>query len=297
METPVLYFYTPRPQTVQVRVDFPHGWMSEWYPARRPSVSSRMTLSAAAGYGNDRIEWGPVEIVPGATPVLPMGQGPSHYYAARETDAAPLRVGEQWEKLIFYRGVGDFEPPVRPVFTRERTLRIESTSGEAIPVAIVFENRGGKVGYRVLRGLKQPVEVQMPELTQDRESLHHELAGHLIAAGLFEKEALAMIETWRDSWFEEGSRVFYIMPRSQVDAVLPLTVTPEPSAVARVFVGRVEVLAPWLKSEIAGAVTLRDWKALGRFGRFLEPFAAQSGRSVALSGQGRTATAGARCVE
>jgi hypothetical protein len=297
METPVLYFYTQRPQTVQVRVDFPQGWMSEWYPERRPREWARMTLSQAAGYGNDRIEWGPVEIVPGATPVLPTGKQPSHYYAARETDAAPLRVGQQWEKLIFYRGVGDFEPPVRPVFTGERTLRVENSSREPIPVALVFENRGGKVGYRVLRNLERTVEIEMPELTGNREGLHRELAGHLIAAGLFEKEALAMIETWRDSWFEEGSRVFYIMPRRQVDAALPLTVTPEPAGIARVFVGRVEVLAPWLKSEIAGAVTPQDWKALARFGRFLEPFAAQAGRPFAGNGQLRPASSGARCVE
>ena len=30
-----------------------------------------------------------------------------------------------------------------------------------------------------------------------------------------------MVETWRDSWFEEGARLIYIMPSRSVDAVLP----------------------------------------------------------------------------
>ncbi len=35
----------------------------------------------------------------------------------------------------------------------------------------------------------------------------------LIAQGLYQDEAQAMLETWRDSWFEEGSRLLYIVPR------------------------------------------------------------------------------------
>ncbi len=32
METPVLYFYTDRQLQASVRVDFPKGWITEWYP-------------------------------------------------------------------------------------------------------------------------------------------------------------------------------------------------------------------------------------------------------------------------
>src|SRR5262249_10430440 len=32
METPVTYFYTDRPRTVQVRVDMPRGLLTHWYP-------------------------------------------------------------------------------------------------------------------------------------------------------------------------------------------------------------------------------------------------------------------------
>ncbi len=37
-----------------------------------------------------------------------------------------------------------------------------------------------------------------------------------------------MIDTWRDSWFEEGSRLIYILPESAVNAMLPLEIDPTP---------------------------------------------------------------------
>jgi len=38
-----------------------------------------------------------------------------------------------------------------------------------------------------------------------------------------------MLESWKDSWFEEGSRLIYIVPRSFVDTILPLAIEPQPS--------------------------------------------------------------------
>src|SRR5438132_371630 len=62
-----------------------------------------------------------------------------------------------------------------------------------------------------------------------------------LSYGLYPKEAAAMVDTWRDSWFEPGSRLFYVAPRQAVDAILPLNVTPAPGSVVRVFVGRIEL--------------------------------------------------------
>src|SRR5258705_3456648 len=49
--------------------------------------------------------------------------------------------------------------------------------------------------------------LQRPELGADIVSLRGELEQSLVANGLFADEAHAMVETWRDSWFEEGTRV------------------------------------------------------------------------------------------
>jgi hypothetical protein len=114
------------------------------------------------------------------------------------------------------------------------------------------------------------------------ENLHRELAGYLVEFGLYRKEALAMIETWRDSWFEEGTRVLYLLPRMQVDSLLPIEIEPPPSTLARVFVGRVEVLSPWMRQKIETAAVEGDVAVLQEFGRFLGPFAAQIARTKAL---------------
>jgi hypothetical protein len=274
METPVLYFYSPHPVTLSVGVRFPQGWITEWYPNTSKVVPNSPIVNAS--YTNGEIRWDSVEVLPGHTPKLPGGKGPSHYYAARETDAAPLRVGSDWEKLIFYRGVGGFSIPLQPVFTPAGRLKIDNSGPDRIPLMILFENRGGKIGYRLVHG---DTEVNLPELTANLNELRVELAGHLVEFGLYRKEALAMIETWRDSWFEEGMRLFYIVPRGMVDAVLPLDIKPAPTSIARVFVGRIELLSPGMRETIQSAAGSGDLTKLTSLGRFLGPFVTQMERS------------------
>jgi hypothetical protein len=280
METPVLYFYAQRPTTLSVAVDFPKGWITEWYPQATSNKPGPAGLTPPIAYHNGRIEWNNVEVHPGANPALPTSKSASHYYAARDTDAAPIRIGKQWEKLIFYRGIADFNVTVRPSFTAEGRLQIHNTGSEPIPLAILFENRGGKIGFQSARSVKDVVELNPPEVTSNAEAIHHLLADSLVEFGLYRKEALAMIETWRDSWFEEGMRVFYIVPRPSVDAILPLTVTPPPASTARVFVGRVEVLSPAMRQTIETAVAANDSRTLTRLGRFLSPFVSQIERTT-----------------
>ncbi len=100
----------------------------------------------------------------------------------------------------------------------------------------------------------------------------------LVAQGLYEKEALAMIKTWRDSWFEEGLRVFYIVPRKVTDSILPLTIEPQPSELTRVLVGRIEIITPEMEKEIESSLhdSSRDLSEVAaeitlKHGRFAEP--------------------------
>jgi hypothetical protein len=276
METPVIYFYSDKPATVSVDVDFPKGLVTEWYPQASKIRSAQVTAIAPAPISPEHggISWNSVQLIPGNSPTPPSGK-PNHYFAARNTDATPLRVQDEDEKLLFYRGVGNFVVPLRVRYPGDGTLEIRNLGPDTIPVAIAFENQGGKIGYRVVRDLKGEVSIEPPALTADGTKLRSELARELIAAGLYEKEAAAMIDTWRDSWFEEGSRVFYVVPRAEVDRVLPLQIQPAPAQIARVFVGRVEVLSPYTERTVAEANRTADVATLKRFGRFLEPFAAQ----------------------
>ena len=79
-----------------------------------------------------------------------------------------------------------------------------------------------------------------------------------------------MVETWRDSWFEEGTRLFYIASRKTVDAILPLDVTPAPAEVERVFVGRIELVTPATEAEVRDAIAGNDAAALRKRRRFLD---------------------------
>ena len=80
-----------------------------------------------------------------------------------------------------------------------------------------------------------------------------------------------MVETWRDSWFEEGSRLIYIVPRGFVDGILPLEIRPAPAQTERVFVGRMELVTPATENAVESAFEASDRKTLEKYGRFLEP--------------------------
>ena len=62
---------------------------------------------------------------------------------------------------------------------------------------------------------------------------------------------------------------------AHVDGALPLTIQPAPKSLARVFVGRIELLSPATRESITDAVYANDTARLMKFGRFLQPFARQ----------------------
>jgi len=80
-----------------------------------------------------------------------------------------------------------------------------------------------------------------------------------------------MVETWRDSWFEEGSRVIYLVPSRAINAILPLQVEPVPSQTARVFVGRIELITPETKRSVEEAIAKSVSSTVDRYERFLDP--------------------------
>jgi hypothetical protein len=273
METPVLYFYASDEMTVNVNVRFRRGAITEWYP--QAAVFPRTVASSAMSRPNfeSAATWSNVKVMPGlATPQLLEEAGQlSHYYLARETDAAPVQIGRQQEKFLFYRGVAGFQPPITAVLTGEQSLSLTVTSptGDSLGDLIVFENRAGKMGYQVQQVAGSEARLALPALTDGEALPTQELEQILIARGLFPKEAKAMVDTWRDSWFEDGVRLFYIAPRSAIDAVLPLTITPEPAEIARAFVGRIEVITPRIEQEARRAIDAGDRERLRKYGRFL----------------------------
>jgi hypothetical protein len=277
METPVLYFYSPRDVTLSVRVAFSRGLITEWYPH-----ASRVQPNGPLGNTNltrlprdGSITWNGVVVAPNLSGEFPREIPSNRYYAARQTSSAPLLVktpaGDQHEKFLFYRGVSASGLPLSANLSADDKLVLKNLSQEEIPAVILFERRGDRIGFRVAGALTAETVLDAPELTGSVDSLCGDLEGTLINQGLYPDEARAMVETWRDSWFEEGSRLIYIVPRGFIDHVLPLTINPSPAHTVRVFVGRLEIVTPATARAVETAVVARDETTLSKYGRFLEP--------------------------
>src|SRR5262249_48881267 len=158
------------------------------------------------------------------------------------------------------------------------------------PTVILFERRGGKVGYRV-SNLGDEVFLDPPDMTATVEHLYSDLEAALVARGLYSEEAHAMLETWRNTWFEEGSRLFYLVPSSFVETILPLSITPAPAQVTRVFVGRLELVSPATQKAVSAALRANDQATLAKYGRFLEPILAVIRERNATARQGQKSRA------
>ena len=283
METPVLYFYAPREQTVSVNVQFAKGVITEWYPhASRVAPAQHLyDASLTEPRDNGSITWNTVKLVPGLGSNFAVDNQSSHYYTARQTTSTPLLVqtpaGDQREKFLFYRGVSLFTVPVHATVlemaegVNQSKVRIENHAQDEIPNTILFERRGNQVGYRINGPLQGAATLDSLHLTANVDELCHDLEGILVNQGLFQNEAQAMVQTWRDSWFEEGSRLLYIVPEKFVNSVLPLTINPAPAQITRVFVGRLELVTPATQKAVQQALATHDEATLAKYGRFLEP--------------------------
>jgi len=296
METPVIYFYSEGDQTVDVSVDFPQGRITEWYPRALVSGPSSVPVSKQS-----RARWTHIEILPekqnqALASSLPLDNSGSHYFAARDTDSdyvkvvssGSTKVSPEQEKFIFYRGVGDFSTPLQVTMAADNAAVLENTSKETIENLLVLRSANGAGELipvaRLAVGERLDVAFNASTSPTPAGALSRKLAGTmteaLVKAGLYRREAVAMVKTWEDSWFqEEGVRVLYVLPRAWTDRTLPLTLTPAPRELVRVMVGRAEVITPAVQQRLAGALTkasqgdtsarleaMAEFRRLGRFG-------------------------------
>jgi len=308
METPVIYFYSDTELTADVEVRFPNGLITEWYPqadqigpcSLMTNVEARLEKHTAK---ENLIHWQNVRVLPPsvcletATRLLMHTNG-AHYFAARETDSAYLRVNhlsptnayDEFEKFLFYRGTGDFKTPLVVTTSDDGIVSVENTGPSPLAHLVLLHLQAGKAEWAQLdrlapharlrwRRLNSVPASERPSLAQFQTQIGDAMAGALAGEGLFPAESRAMVKTWSNAWFtEEGVRVLYILPRGWTDEILPLKLKPQPRELVRVMVGRAEVITPELQKEIAAQLKLATagdgpakerltayWKKLGRF--------------------------------
>jgi hypothetical protein len=193
---------------------------------------------------------------------------------ARETDSALVRV-QGWskegnpeyffEKFLFYRGLGTFTLPleVRPQegCKTDLTLTLHNTGRQPLRGLFAIQVTQDTISWGALPDLPGQAtrvdrnwETMSPSLPLEQgvQKVKHAVAAALVAAGLYPKEAQAMVNTWERSYFRtEGVRVLYVLPRRVADEVMPIQIRPAPDDLVRVMVGRVEVLTPRREEQLA----------------------------------------------
>jgi hypothetical protein len=336
METPVTYFYTDTPRAVNVTVGFPKGVLTQWYPltyAFAPAIVGPMSapqlmldhfadpvldpafpfgssacVQAYSGIADGFLDWGTVDVLArGQAPAVP--DAPLDQYTwsyARQVDANPVHVGgmlgavpDQYEKFLFYRGLGRFDLPVVVTSQAGGRVSLFNGYGEGIGRVVVINVNGGQgtftvldrgvaAGATVTAGVPDPGETPVASLV---DGLARELTADLDATGLYHDEAVAMVNTWKRQWFTTpGVRLLYLIPQSWTDASIPLTVMPAPDATVRVMMIRVEVITPELEqADVAAAQGLASPATQAgaqayflALGRFAEP---RLRRALSLLGQ------------
>jgi hypothetical protein len=188
METPVIYFYASEEQEVDVTVRFPQGNITEWYPQAKqigpalvppPALVSRLdagihkagvkpeftfaSLLPQRAAKDSRIFWSNVKILPPerhaeVAQFVSTEKSASHYYPARETDAAIVRIDSlsrtnpapEYDKFLFYRGVGNFTTPLHVTSDINSTLTLTNTGAAPLSHLFVLRVRDGRGDFVAL---------------------------------------------------------------------------------------------------------------------------------------------------
>ncbi|MFC5050619.1 hypothetical protein ACFPK9_08340 [Rubritalea spongiae] len=288
METPVIYFYGDDTPKVNVKVGFNGGTISQWYPKRktgdtphsisldgykitdshahlldglRTAVDLRKPIDFANPYQGS-IEWD-VNILPKDQADTALTFKPFENYTwiyPRVPNANMLKVDDEYEDYLFYRGIGNFELPATFSVDDNETLSVSNNSRDAIPFALAFENINGKFRYKNLSNIPSNSVISVSEndwispQNQQVEVFQAMRAG-LVAQGLTTDEANSMIRTWWKSYFNKpGLRVFWVVPSHDLEKILPLTLTPQPEKAVRVMVGRADILRPSFEQSLVKTV-------------------------------------------
>ncbi|MEX2140864.1 MAG: hypothetical protein WD894_16490 [Pirellulales bacterium] len=271
LETPVIYFYPPKsqrgPMQVDVDVSFRGGWLTEFYP---------YASAVAPGLKENSFEFGtitPQTVGRLSWRNLTIGtdrSGPQTeervWTTPRQTEATPVATPEgEAEKYLFYRGVGNFNVPLSIAHnTDSGQLSIRGNFGDVLESGdqakingawLVHIRSDGRTAFRRIEPFAATSDpgaalATLSSRFEDQdykavniEKLRQQMHEALVAEGLFEDEAYAMLRTWERAYFQKhGLRVFFTVPRKWTDYQLPLQVS-APAKTERVMIGRIELVS------------------------------------------------------
>jgi hypothetical protein len=282
LETPVIYFHPEdaKPFNMNVTATFNGGVLSEFYPYARYHIEGGDPAPAGLNRFTDALQgsltWRSLRV--GGDVKIP-ATAEHVWLAPRKVDSAPVAIGDEGERYVFYRGIGNVPAPVTVTRTDKGDVRIRSADNARRSYWLAEFRADGTCAYRDLAvqvredpsGASPPPSGTFADgdfSADNAKKLRGELRTGLIGDGLFEDEADAMLNTWERSYFQGvGQRVFFLVPRTWTDRVLPLRFS-QPVNVTRVMIGRIELITPQQEQLLADLPASKDPKALEKLGRF-----------------------------
>jgi hypothetical protein len=271
------------------------------------------TVKLVASEGNSFLDWRNVHLVPDtqgasrkpAALLKPVTAEQTWRYV-RETDSALVQVkawvpaGQNFEhqtaveKFLFYRGLGTFDLPLEIRSTEAASdlqLTLRNKHSQSLQGMFVIRVEKDTIQFASLGDLEGNASrlvsagslFSAPLPCQEGVPLAKSaVASALVSAGLFPKEAQAMVNTWERSYFRtEGLRMLFLLPHDMVNSAIPIQIRPAPEKLVRVMVGRIEMLTPGRERQIEKLVAelgAKEFKireaatsGLARLGRISEP--------------------------
>jgi hypothetical protein len=183
------------------------------------------------------------------------------WLAPRRVRAASVASAGESERFLFYRGVAHLDAVLQTRLTSTdlrlmapRDLQWLNAASMTIPrVWLVEILPNGSAAFRESGPLTIAKDAASRELrrlslfasqdygTAKLAELRQSMKRALMSAGLYVPEAEAMLETWKESYFERpGVRVFYLVPNEWTQYFLPLQIS-VPNVLTRVLVGRIDI--------------------------------------------------------
>ncbi|MBN1419056.1 MAG: PD40 domain-containing protein [Planctomycetes bacterium] len=228
--------------------------------ARRTGSGDRIL----AGIG---VEWRGLRVgfpadLEAAPPEAPAG----HWWQfLRDVPSAPVAIGGESERFLFYDGSIDAPGPIEVRWTTvgKKALRIRvrpfesypsrdawlpgwphwsfpAKEGARSPVPAVFivrveegEDPAGVI-WEVLSPSDPPRDLPLATLFPIAGGVEAALEKTLVSQGLTEPETKALLRTWREEFFRKpGLRAITVLPQWLYDALLPLEIDPIPGETVR----------------------------------------------------------------
>ncbi len=254
VDRPVIFFHAPQSLVVELRVDFPGGMPGVWWPGTEtPAVHSGRVLGGAARAKPFRsLEWRlnlktpPAQDGPRVLGLPPVDRG--HWVKtlrAVKADDVFARVGERGfgyerEKFVYYDGLLPRGKWVAVTALKECVGLANQAKHPVFDVTVVDRRSPDQIRVARLARLEAGAEVKAVAFAaEDARNWPgagvKTLTAQLKQAGLNEDEAGALVELWKKDLFETGGlTVFYRLPQSEYDRLLPLTMRPRPEHLVRV---------------------------------------------------------------